>query len=199
MDAFLRGYFDSHAFQSMTTARFLEILRADLFKDDPAAWESLHVEDWIYAPGIPDNLVIPKSDRFDRTRAAADAFLKTGAVDGIHADWVTVEWLDFLAALPDPLTVAQMTALDRHAGFTNRGNAEILCVWLEHAIVANYEPAYPALERFLTTQGRRKFLRPLYAAMAKDPKTSEMARRIYAKARPTYHPISVGTIDEILK
>jgi hypothetical protein len=199
LDAFLRSYFDGHALQSMTTGRFVEILREGLFKDDPAAWETLHVEDWIYGPGLPDNVVVPKSERFDRTRAAADAFLKTGAVDGIHGDWVTVEWLDFLAALPDPLTVAQMTALDKAAGFTARGNAEILCVWLEHAIKADYEPAYTALERFLTSQGRRKFLRPLYAAMQQNPKTRDMGKRTYAKARPTYHPIAVATIDEILK
>ncbi len=198
-DTFLRAYFDSHAFQSMTTGRFVEILRAGLFKDDPAAWDTLHVEDWIYGPGLPDNVYVPKSERFDRTRAAADAFLKTGAVDGIPKDWVTVEWLDFLAALPDPLTVAQMTALDARAGFTARGNSEVLCAWLQHAIPAGYEPAYPAVERFLTTQGRRKFLRPLYAAMMANPTTRDMAKRIYAKARPTYHPIAVATIDEMVK
>jgi hypothetical protein len=199
LDAFLRGYFDSHAFQSMTTGGFLVLLRDGLFKDEPAAWDSLKIEEWVYGPGIPDNLVVPASDRFDRTRAAAKAFLESGATDGIHADWQTAEWLDFLAALPDPLTVAQMTALDKAAGFTARGNSEILAAWLQHAIIASYEPAYPAAEHFLTSQGRRKFLRPLYAVMMQNPKTVEMAKRIYAKARPTYHPIAVATLDEIVK
>jgi leukotriene-A4 hydrolase len=199
LDAFLRGYFDDHAFQGMTTGRFVDILRDGLFQDEPEAWDALRVEEWLYGQGIPDNLVTPKSDRFDKTRAAAEAFATSGATDGIHSDWQTVEWLDFLAALPSPLSLAQMTALDHHAGFTTRGNAEILCAWLELAIAANYEPAYPALEHFLTSQGRRKFLRPLYAAMQKNPKTRDMARRIYAKARPTYHPIAVTTIDGIVK
>jgi hypothetical protein len=47
--------------------------------------------------------------------------------------------------------------------------------------------------------GRRKFLRPLYRAMDENPKTKEMGRRIYAKARPTYHPIAASSIDELLK
>jgi hypothetical protein len=35
--------------------------------------------------------------------------------------------------------------------------------------------------------------------MAKTPEGMEMARRIYAKARPTYHSVSYGSIDPILK
>ena len=46
--------------------------------------------------------------------------------------------------------------------------------------------------------GRRKFLKPLYAAMSRNAEHREMARRIYARARPLYHAISRGTIDEIL-
>ena len=61
------------------------------------------------------------------------------------------------------------------------------------------EPAYPALEKFLTSMGRRKFLRPLYQAMEDNPSTRELARTIYARARPTYHPISATSIDAILK
>ena len=56
----------------------------------------------------------------------------------------------------------------------------------------------PALERFLTSQGRRKFLKPLYEdLMATDWGTSE-ARRIYTRARPTYHAVSTATLDAIV-
>ena len=47
--------------------------------------------------------------------------------------------------------------------------------------------------------GRRKFLRPLYQEMAKTPEGLEWARRIYAQARPTYHPVAVNTIDQVLE
>ena len=43
-----------------------------------------------------------------------------------------------------------MDALDRRFGFTTRGNSEVLFAWLEHAVAASYEPAFPALEHFLT-------------------------------------------------
>ena len=47
--------------------------------------------------------------------------------------------------------------------------------------------------------GRRKFLRPLYLAMNENAATKALARTIYAKARPTYHPIAAASIDEVLK
>ena len=47
---------------------------------------------------------------------------------------------------------------DRTFGLTKRGNSEVLFAWLRIAIRNRYQPAMPALERFLTTQGRRKFL-----------------------------------------
>ena len=65
-------------------------------------------------------------------------------------------------------------------------------------IDARYTAAWPAIERFLTTQGRRKFLKPIYEKLAKNPEDLAFARRIYAKARPTYHPVSQGTIDGIV-
>ena len=66
-------------------------------------------------------------------------------------------------------------------------------------VEASYEPSYPAVERFLTVQGRRKFLTPLYSRLARTPEGLEMARRIYRKARPGYHSVSRGTIDELLQ
>ena len=69
----------------------------------------------------------------------------------------------------------------------------------EHAVAASYEPAFPAIEHFLTSMGRRKFLKPLYEDLDANPKTRDLARRIYEKARPSYHPSAVSTIDAMLK
>ena len=62
-----------------------------------------------------------------------------------------------------------------------------------------YLPAFPALERFLTSQGRRKFLKPLYQELAKSDWGRELARSIYEKARPLYHSVSTATLDPIVR
>ena len=197
-DAFLRRYFDAHAFQSMTTERFLAILKRDLFRGREAAWKEAAVEAWMDAPGVPAGMVVPSSARYERTRAAAEAFARSGSLEGVRPDWVTHEWLGFLEALPRSLTQEQMAELDRRFRCTQSGNAEVLFAWLMHAVRNTYEPAFPALEAFLTRVGRRKFLRPLYQAMNDNERTRELARRIYAKARPGYHPIATASIDAIL-
>jgi hypothetical protein len=92
-----------------------------------------------------------------------------------------------------------MAELDAAFHLTRSGNAEILCEWLLAATRNGYKPADARVEEFLTSQGRRKFLKPLYEELARTPEGRSRAREIYAKARPTYHPIAVSTIDALLK
>ena len=86
-----------------------------------------------------------------------------------------------------------MRRLDSQYHLTDSGNDEILDQWLLMAVKNRYDPAYPKLEEFLTTVGRRKYVKPLYDAM--DPR---QAMAIYEKARPMYHPITQASIDALL-
>jgi len=115
------------------------------------------------------------------------------------ANWTTHHWLHFIRNLPEDLDVKGMRALDETFRFTQSGNSEILSAWLLKSIKVGYKDAYGALETFLTSQGRRKFLKPLYEELAKTEDGKKLARKIYKKARPGYHSVSYMTIDEILK
>jgi aminopeptidase N len=199
-DAYLRAYFDRHAFQPITTEAFLADLRANLLMGDEAAEEKLRLEEWLYQPGLPDNAPLPSSDALRRVADQAQAFAKASAASRVKADnWTTQEWQHFLESLPETLTAAQMADLDRTFGLTKRGNSEVLFLWLRTAIRNRYEPAMPALERFLTTQGRRKFLRPLYEDLMKTDWGKAEARRLYARARPLYHTVATSTLDPIVQ
>ena len=115
------------------------------------------------------------------------------------SSWSTQEWQHFLVTLPHKLTPAQLADLDRTFHLSERHNSEVLFAWLRVAIRNHYEPAMPALEQFLTSVGRRKFLRPLYEDLMKTDWGKDDARRIYAKARPLYHSMSTTTLDPIVK
>lgn len=198
LDRFLREYFEQFAFQPMTSERMLASMNEKLFKDDEAA--KLNVRAWVFEPGVPANAPSIASEAF----AAVDrqiAAWKTNAPAASLAtkDWSTHEWLHFLRGLPETMPTARLADLDRAFKLSASGNSEILFAWLQIAIRNRFEPAFPALDRFLTSQGRRKFLRPLYQDLAKTDWGRAMARDIYRRARPTYHPVSVNTIDEILK
>jgi hypothetical protein len=62
----------------------------------------------------------------------------------------------------------------------------------------HYQPSYARLEEYLTTIGRRKLVEPLYVDLMKTPSGSEFAKRVYAKARPGYHPDTVAAIDAVV-
>ncbi|HUP60071.1 MAG TPA: M1 family metallopeptidase [Thermoanaerobaculia bacterium] len=195
-DAFLRDYFDRHAFHSMTTVEFLEELKSAF----PNIDEPVTIDKWVNGPGIPNNVPIVHSDAFVKVEEQVRAFESgTPAKQLATSNWSTHEWIHFLRHLPKSLTREQMAQLDSAFRFTGSGNSEILHEWLLKAIEHKYETAYDALERFLLRQGRRKFLKPLYQKLAETQEGMERARRIYEKARPMYHSVSYRTIDGILK
>jgi hypothetical protein len=46
--------------------------------------------------------------------------------------------------------------------------------------------------------GRQKLIKPLYEALMKTDWGRAEAQRVYAQARPGYHPITVKAIDDIV-
>ena len=199
-DAFLRQYFDDFAFQTMTTDRFMQLLRERLLVPNNVDESRLQVNAWLHGPGLPPNAPVPQSQAFVKVEAQAKAFAGGAAPSTLQTrNWTTQEWLHFIHALPKDTGAQRMQQLDQRFNFSKSGNMEILSAWLQLAVDNRYEAAYPALEQFLTVQGRRKFLEPLYRKLAATPEGLERAKQIYAKARPTYHSVSRQTIDEILK
>jgi leukotriene-A4 hydrolase len=200
LDAFLRDYFDRFAFQPMTSERFVQHLDEALFAGDESAANRVRAQQWIYQPGLPDNMPPVHASAFDRVDAQAAAFASGAAPEDLETSaWSTHEWLRFLRALPESLAQQQLTALDRAFDLTDTGNSEILFAWLRIAIRNRYEPALPALERFLTSQGRRKFIAPLYQDLMNTSWGQARARQIYERARPGYHAVTRSTVDGIVR
>jgi aminopeptidase N len=198
-DSFLRGYFDAHAFQSMTTEGFVAYLREQLIASDAALEARLRVDDWIYGPGIPDNAPKVHSDAFAKVEAQVKRFVDGADSSSLAtAGWSSHEWRHFVRSLPRPLAIDRLAQLDAAFGLTKTGNSEVKCQWFLVTIPSRYAPADEALESFLLRVGRRKFLKPLYEALAATPEGKETARVIYARARAGYHRISSDTIDQIL-
>jgi aminopeptidase N len=197
-DQFLKSYFDHFAFQSITTADFRTYLQDNLSARDPDS--SVSLDEWLQKPGIPVTAPKLRSRELEHVEQLGQAWAKgqvaTSALP--TGSWCTQEWLQFLRALPAKLKPEQMADLDRAFNFSRSGNSEITFQWLLMAISTHYEPAFPRLEEFLTTVGRRKFLKPLYEELVKTKDGKERARTIYARARPTYHPMAAATIDAVL-
>jgi len=200
-DAWLRSYFDRNAFKPMTTEAFVSDIRARLIKGDQALEQRIQLDEWIHQPGIPSVATAPQSGAFAAVEVQAEAFASgTPAAQLKTSGWTTQEWQHFLGALPAEMPAARLADLDRTFRLSEQGNSEILFAWLKMAVNNRYEPALPALERFLTSQGRRKFILPLFTAlMAEGDWGRPIAWRIYAQARPGYHPVTSGSVDAVVK
>ena len=190
-DAYLKAYFDHFAFQSITTAQSLDYLRANLIALDPKAAGRIDVNEWVFQPGLPVSARVPVSEAFQSVDLAMADWLKNKKIE--TSEWSTQEWLHFLRGLPRDLGIARMRRLDTSWRLTESNNDELLDQWLLMAIRNHYEPAYPRLEEFLMTVGRRKYVKPLYEAM-----DAKRAAAIYEKARPLYHPITQATLDALI-
>jgi hypothetical protein len=205
-DAWLKGYFERNAFRPMTTELFLRDIRAHLVADDAALERQLMVDAWIHQPGMPSNWRPPASNAFVPVDAAARAFFADGGPASAipWAGWSTQERQRFLAWRPesdgaDWLTAAELADLESTLNLRDEGNAEVLFAWLQIAVQHRYQPAVPTLEHFLTTMGRRKFVLPLFTGLwAEGDWGRPIATRIYARARPGYHPVTTNSVDAVV-
>lgn len=200
-DTFLRTYFGHYAFQSITTGDFVSYLRNNLLNQDAELAGKVDLDEWLSQPGVPDTAPVAHSEALNRAAEFAGQWVagKVQTSSLPAAKWSVYEWLRFLLALPNPVDKAKLAELDKAFGMSRRGNAEILFQWLIVCVRSGYQPAYPAVEQFLTHVGRRKFVKPLYDELVKTPEGKRFAQSIYSKARPGYHFVTQSSVDALLK
>ena len=198
-DAFLRAYFQHFAFKSITTEQFNQYLAENLLARFPGLVTPAQVLAWENVPGIPPEAPLPASSALALVDDARSAWLG-GRLQPkkFGLDWGAQQWIYFLDDMPWDLNAKQLEQLDKAYGLTRSRNAEIERSWLELVIRTNFQPGYARLEEYLKTIGRRKLITPLYVDLMKTPSGSVFAKRVYAAARPGYHPDTVGAIDAIV-
>jgi aminopeptidase N len=198
-DAFLHAYFEHYAFKSVSTAQFLQYLRENLLDPLPGIVSAAEVDQWVNGPGIPAYAVLPATSLLQPVDRARAAF--TGGdlpAKQFGADWLAEQWIYFFDELDAPLSSAQLAALDQAHGFSAGSDGEVQSSWFKQVIAADYRAAYPQLEHFLTMVGRTKLIQPLYVQLMKSDSGATLARKIYTKARPAYHPETIAVIDGIV-
>ncbi|MBN8248313.1 MAG: M1 family metallopeptidase [Verrucomicrobia bacterium] len=199
-DAFLRGYFDHFAFQSISTPQFLAYARTHLLERHPDQVRATEVDAWLYQPGVPDTAPATESPRLQAVDAARTRWLAEGTphAASLTTGWSSQEWLHFLAGMPETLTAAQLRALDARFHFTGTSNVEIAHVWYPLTIRSGYLGARPAITEYLSRVGRRRMVLPLYRALARTPDGLAFAREVLASSRDNLHPITVKSIETVL-
>ncbi|GAB3063825.1 M1 family metallopeptidase [Stenotrophomonas tumulicola] len=199
-DPFLRGWFDDHAFQSANTDQFVDYLKKNLLPKKPNAVTEAELKAWLDEPGIPAFAAKAQSRNFSNVDTARIAWEGTGTAPArqLTDEWSTQEWVRFIDGLGDKLPVEKLAALDKEYHFTGTPNGEIAMRWYPLAIRSGYAEANTAAVEFIERVGRRKLIMPIYAELVKTPEGLALARQAFEKAKPGYHPITTGSVQDML-
>ncbi len=199
-DAFLKNYFQSNAFKTMDTKGFLNYLNTSLIKGDTSLAKLINADEWIYESDLPKSIPLLTSNKLDAVQLAINEFKEGKPASELNtASWSSHEYLYFIRGLNEILNFNMIEDLAKKFNFASTGNSELQAAWFEHVIKHQYKKDYPALEAFLHKVGRRKFLMPLYSALASTPDGKKYALEIYEKSKANYHYVSIQSLDELLK
>ncbi len=198
-DGFMKNYFNTHAFQSITSEEFVALVKKDLLLGDAGAIQTAQIDAWVFGPGLPSNDEAPKSTLLANVDTEL-AKLKAGAEPSALATegWITAQWLHFLKNMPAPRTPAQLAALDKSFAFSQTKNRAIRFEWLRIAAKNHYDGAIASMEEHLSTQGRRRYIIPVYRDLVASDWGRPIAERVFAAAKPTYHPLTARSIEQVL-
>ena len=199
-DAFLRGWFDSHAFGSTDTDTFVAYLNSELVAKNPHAVTAAELDAWINQPGIPSTAPKAISRNFAIVDSARIAVQGSGELPNreVTRHWVTQEWVHFISGLGDTQEVELLAKLDKAYGLTGTSNGEIAMRWYPLAIRSGYDAAVPQAQAFIEKVGRRKLIMPIYAELVKTQAGLEAARTSFERARAGYHPITTASVEAML-
>ena len=197
-DAFLKRYFETNKFSSMTTSHFLELVQRDLVKT-PDELRALHLQAWAYDVGIPPGFVPPTSQLLDKVNADVARMVAGAAPSSVDTKaYTALQLVHLLKNLPRVRSAEQMKAMDQTWACNKSGNSEVLFEWLR-LVIANHDlRSLKTLEHYLRHIGRRRLVLPLYEDLAKTPWGAALAARIFTQAKASYHPLTVSSVEEAL-
>ncbi len=197
-DAYMADYFQHFAWQAITTEQFLEYIDQNLLQTHPGTVSREELEQWLYQPGIPDDAQVPQSASLD----AIDAMSREWAMGEIAsaalpaADWSPQGVVRFLNALPADLSERQLAELDAAVGLSSSGNVEIARSWFIQVAKRRHQPAYAAMEDYLSRYGRTRLVEPVYKALAQNGQDQALARSLFSQNRESYHPVTRDAISK---
>lgn len=202
-DTFLKGYFDAHAFKTITTEDFITYLNKELLEPKSVAFNT---NEWIYETGLPENCVTLTSDRLDKMKALSNRVnegenIFTGSfANSQRGDFTSQEWQTFIRGLDQSIPNEMMNKIDAQFKFSTEGNPALKSDWFYLAIKSGNKKFRPEAAAYLNKIGRRWYIESIYQACkdSEDPDDLAWGKTVFAEAQKNYHFVSKSTIEDIL-
>lgn len=219
MDQFLNEYFNQHRFQSMNTEKFIAFMQGNLAGSKLSNFD---YNRWIYQPGIPSNVVHTTSALLSTmknlaktTNQGIDIFApvkkvkwitKKGSKKKRKKTYVeqldpkafnTQQWIMYFRSLNSNLSSENLKKMDEVAHFS-QANSEVRFEWFLLNLRCENWSIEKDLQAFLASNGRRKYVLPLFNSIVRDKKRLKWAREVYQSAKGNYHSVTRHSVEKLL-
>ncbi len=220
MDAFVKAYFDQYKFKTIRTELFHTFLNKNLLYPNNIEFNT---DEWFYLEGLPMNSITIKSKRLElmrnyaeRTNRGEDIFAPVKKIRWVKVKgrkkkrketyseqlntkaFITQEWQTYLRSLSLSIDTATLDQMDRYTKFSEANN-ELKFEWFLLNIRKENRSIRAKLKTFLIETGRRKYILPLYRALAVYPADKQWALSVFKEAQGGYHSVSRNSISEVFK
>ena len=181
---FFKAYIARFASHILTSLDFKQFFLQS-FKGNEKIKE-IDWDKWFYGEGMPpvlpdlDQSMAMESQNLASSWLSVDRDGKASPKGNDMASWSSLQitcFLDDLALkLGDkPLKLSTLQAMNELYKFSESRNSEVLYRYCELAIPAEDTSVIPVAVRFITSQGRMKFVRPLFRALYKSKMGKDLA------------------------
>lgn len=205
-EEYLRDYISTFAHQAIDSHQWKKHL-FEYFSEKRDILNTVDFDAWFHAVGMP-----PEKPEYGQNMVVAcEALFKQWIeVDEKEVDGITIDsfrtmqplqQIEFLSQLwqhDPPLEHWKLAALNKLYGLNNSENCEILLNWIRLCIKAKWEPIIDKALKFVSSQGRLKYCRPVYRDLTAWPAARTLARDTYIKTRSAMHPITAEMIAKDL-
>lgn len=205
-EEYLRDYISTFAHQAIDSHQWKKHL-FEYFSEKRDILNTVDFDAWFHAVGMP-----PEKPEYGQNMVVAcEALFKQWLeVDEKEVDGITIDsfrtmqplqQIEFLSQLwqhDPPLEHWKLAALNKLYGLNNSENCEILLNWIRLCIKAKWEPIIDKALKFVSSQGRLKYCRPVYRDLTAWPAARTLARDTYIKNRSAMHPITAEMIAKDL-
>jgi leukotriene-A4 hydrolase len=179
-DPWLKQWVTDQAYKSVTTNDFISHF-VSFFKHaevgpqvDRTMFDSFDWSSWLVKPGMPDEDQMPVLDKSEAAAAEALAAQILDPSNPIDSDvmktWFSGQICHMLDVLltSKRLSRAQYLAIDAAFALSFHSNSEIRFRSLRLGLQSGAEEVLASALSFVTSQGRMKYIRPLYRDMFKS-------------------------------
>jgi hypothetical protein len=218
-DRFLKHYFKAFQFKTISTASFITEMENNLLLPEKLNFD---YDEWIFQNGLPKNTHIINSPRLKKMESLAKRFSSGENVfepiityewqkikksrkkkrikivtEIKRDDFIVQEWQTFIRALSDDISIDKLQYLDAMFHFSTWGNSEVMADWFVLNIHQKNRLIRPAIEKFISKVGRRKYLLPIYKALINNPDDKVWAKKVFDNSKAYYHAVSRNSVAEL--